>query len=36
MAFDGGLADFNNPARWTKQELACVVEEQERRNGRQS
>lgn len=30
-AREGGLADYNNPAGWTKQELAVVVEEQERR-----
>lgn len=29
MAFAGGLADFNNPAGWTKQELASEVEDQE-------
>ena len=29
MAFAGGLADANNPAGWTKQELASVVEDQE-------
>lgn len=29
MAFAGGLADFNNPASWTKQELAVVVAEQQ-------
>jgi hypothetical protein len=30
-ALNGGLVNFNNPAGWTKQELAIVVEEQERR-----
>jgi hypothetical protein len=30
-AREGGLVDYNNPAAWTKQELAAVVEEQERR-----
>lgn len=30
-ALDGGLVDYNNPAGWTKEELAGVVEEQERR-----
>ena len=29
MAFAGGLADVNNPAQWTKQELAATVEDQE-------
>lgn len=31
MAFAGGLADFNNPAGWTKQELAAEVARQELR-----
>lgn len=31
MAFAGGLADFNNPAGWTKQELAEEVADQERK-----
>lgn len=31
QAREGGLLDFNNPAAWTKQELAATVEEQERR-----
>lgn len=30
-AREGGLVDYNNPAMWTKQELATAVEEQERR-----
>lgn len=29
MAFAGGLADFNRPAQWSKQELAATVEEQQ-------
>ncbi len=29
MAFDGGLADFNQPAKWTKQELASTVADQQ-------
>jgi len=29
MAYRGGLADFNSPAKWTKQELAAVVADQE-------
>lgn len=29
MAFAGGLADFNSPAQWSKQELAATVEEQQ-------
>jgi len=36
MAFAGGLANFNNPAAWTKQELAITVEEIQRRNAQQS
>lgn len=35
MAFAGGLADFNNPAGWTKQELAAEVADQERRKVQQ-
>lgn len=31
MAFAGGLADFNQPARWSKQELAETVADQEHR-----
>lgn len=31
MAFAGGLVDFNSPAKWTKQEIAAVVAEQEAR-----
>lgn len=29
MAFAGGLLDFNNPAAWSKQEIAAVVVDQE-------
>jgi hypothetical protein len=36
MAFAGGLADFNQPAGWTKQELAITVEEIQSRKARQS
>lgn len=35
MAFAGGLADFNNPAGWTKGELAAEVADQERRKVQQ-
>jgi hypothetical protein len=35
MALAGGLANFNNPAGWTKQELAAEVEGQERRKAQQ-
>jgi hypothetical protein len=36
IAFAGGLADFNNPAGWTKQELAAEIAGQERRKAQQS
>ncbi len=36
IAFTGGLADFNNPASWTKQELAAEIAGQERRKAQQS
>lgn len=36
LAFAGGLADFNNPAGWTKEELAAEVAGQERRKAQQS
>lgn len=36
MAFAGGLADFNNPAGWTKGELAGEVADQDRRKALQS
>jgi len=31
MAFAGGLADCNQPARWSKQEIAGAVAEQQLR-----
>lgn len=35
MAFAGGLADYNQPARWSKQEIAAVVAEQQFRQEQQ-
>jgi hypothetical protein len=32
----GGLADFNNPASWTKAELAAAIAGQEYRKAQQS
>lgn len=29
MAFAGGLVDFNSPAKWSKQELASTVADQQ-------
>lgn len=36
MAFAGGLADFNNPAGWSKGEIAAEVVDQERQKAQQS
>lgn len=34
MAFAGGLLDFNNPAKWRKDEIAQVVADQQTREQR--
>jgi hypothetical protein len=34
MAFDGGLVDFNSPAKWRKDEIAATVAEQEERRAK--